>query len=91
MNEKKVVQTKLGPYSAFLFKRRVVESVYLPPYRPVTTGDGRRFDKATRRTHFVDSKNENSKSHSKCAAQKKAFPRQVGPQRKFNTTVLVRL
>ena len=88
MNEKKEVQTKPGPYSAFLFKRRVVESVSLPTCRPLTTADGRRFDKATRRTHFVDSKNKNSKSHSKRAAQKIAFPRQVGPQRKIQHSCL---
>ena len=90
MNEKKEEQTQPGPYSAFLFKRRVVESVQsLPTFQPVTTADGRRFDKATRRTHFVDSNgNENSESHSKRAAQKKAFPRQVGSQTKIQHNCL---
>lgn len=88
MNEKKEEQTKPGPYSAFLCKSRVVESVSLPTCRPIATADGRRFDEATRRTHFVDSKNENVKSHSKRAAMKKAFLRQVGPERKIQHNCL---
>ena len=87
-NEKEETQTKPGPYSAFLSKRRVVESVSLPAYPLVTTADGRRFDEATRRTHFVDSKNENIRSHSKRAAQKNAFSRQVGPQQKMQHNCL---
>ena len=96
-NEKEETQTKPGPYSAFLSKRRVVESVSLPAYPPVatadgrrcdTTADGRRCDEATRRTRFVDSKNENIRSHSKRAAQKNTFSRQAGPQPKIQHNCL---
>lgn len=88
VNEEEETQTKPGPYSAFLSKRRVVESVSLPACRTVATADSRRFDEATRRTRFVDSKNENIKSHSKRAAPKNAFSRQVGPQRKIQHNCL---
>ena len=88
MNGKNEAQTKPGPYSAFLFKRKVVESVSLPPCRPVATADARTFDEATRRVHFVDNKNENIKSHSKRAAKNKTFPGHVGPQRKIQHNCL---
>ena len=73
-----------GPYSAFLFKRKVVESVSRPPRRgPVTTVDVRRLDEATGRIHFAD-----NKTHSKRAAQNKALPRHVCPQRKIQHNCL---
>lgn len=77
-----------GPYSAYLFKRMVVESVSLPTRRPIATADVPRLDEATRRIHFADNKNENIKSHSKRVAQNKAFPRPVGPQRKIQHNCL---
>ena len=79
-----------GPYSAFLFKRKVVESVSLPARRrPVArTVDVRRLDEATGRIHITDNKNGNIKSHSKRAAQNKALPRHVCPQRKIQHNCL---
>ena len=90
MNGKKETQTEPGPYSAFLFKRRVMESASLPTCRPVATTETRRFDAATRRIHFVDNhdKNENIKSHSKPAAQNKEFSKHVGLQRKIQHNCL---
>ena len=73
-----------GPYSAFLIKRKVVESVSLPPRRrPVATVDVRRLDEATGRIHITD-----NKTHSKRAAQNKALPRHVCPQRKIQHNCL---
>jgi len=76
-----------GPYSAFLFKRKVVESVSLPPplRRP---GDVHRLDEASRRKHFADNKNGNIKSHSKRAAKNEALPVHVGLQRKIQHNCL---
>ena len=87
-NGKNETQTKPGPYSSFLFKRKVVESVSLPSCRPVATFDASRFDEATRRVHFVDNKNEKIKSHSKRTAQNKALSGPIGPQRKIQHSSL---
>lgn len=90
-NGKNEAETKPGPYSAFLFKRRVVGSVSLPPCRSLAIADAPRFDEmtgGTRRVHFADSNYENNNSHSKRTTQSKAFPGYVRNQRKIQHNCL---